>query len=279
MPGKKTSASVVFIVLFLLVAPVWAVDTVRITNGEWPPYLSEHLPFNGVASRIVTEAFALEGVKVEYGFFPWKRSLALAETGEWDGSAVWFRSPEREELFYISDPVILSSYVFFHLKNYLFDWRTVDDLREIRIGATLGYNYGEPFEAAEKKGKITVDRCASDELNFEKLLNDRFKIFPVDMEVGYTMLHKQFKPETVILFTNHPRPLRQESLHLLLSKKVGKNKRLIELFNRGLQKLKESGRIERFLEESRKGERTSLLNNRQRTFRPTVPMALKSNRC
>jgi len=258
MPGKKTSASAVFIVLFLLVAPVSAEETVRITNGEWPPYLSEQLPFNGVASRIVTEAFALEGVRVEYGFFPWKRSLALAEMGEWDGSAVWFRSPEREESFYLSDPVILSSYVFFHLKNYLFDWRTMDDLREIRIGATLGYNYGEAFEAAEKAGAINVDRCASDELNLQKLLRDRFKIFPVDMEVGYAMLHKQFKPETVSLFTNHPRPLRQESLYLLLSKKLERNKRLIELFNRGLQKLKESGRIEEFQEESRRVTNSSL---------------------
>lgn len=239
------------LLLFFLGGSARGGDLIRITNGEWPPYLSENLPCRGVASRIVTEAFALEGVTVEYGFFPWKRSLILAERGEWDGAAVWFRSPEREEAFYVSDPVIQSSYVFFHLKNVVFDWRTVDDLRDIKIGATAEYNYGEDFETAEKEGRIAVDRCASDELNFAKLLNGRFKIFPLDMEVGYAMLHKQFKPETVSLFTNHPRPLRRDTLHLLLSKKIEGNRQRIEQFNRGLKKLRDSGRIEQFLEESR----------------------------
>ena len=95
----------------------FAQETIRITNGEWPPYLSEKLKHNGLASRIVREAFELEGIQVVYDFFPWNRSLMLAQTGEWDGTAVWLRSPEREQEFYISDPVVQSTYVFFHLKK------------------------------------------------------------------------------------------------------------------------------------------------------------------
>lgn len=254
MKHLKSAISVSLSLLLVIASSISAQDTVRITNGEWPPYLSDKLKNYGVASRIVTEAFALEGIKVEYGFFPWNRSLVLAEKGEWNGSAVWFKSPEREELFYISDPVIQSRYVFFYLQNYSFDWKTTADLRDIQIGGTIGYNYGEAFETAEREGKIKVDRCASDEMNFNKLLNDRFKIFPVDMDVGYAILHKLFKPEIVSMFRYHPLPLRQDSLHLILSKKIEKNKQLIEVFNRGLKKLYESGKVEQYINESRGGE-------------------------
>ncbi len=40
-------------------------ETIRITNGDWPPFTSEQLPSGGPLSRIVSEAFALEGITVE----------------------------------------------------------------------------------------------------------------------------------------------------------------------------------------------------------------------
>jgi polar amino acid transport system substrate-binding protein len=152
----KKIALIVMMWMIFMFSFCHAYDTIRITNGEWPPYLSEHLKHYGLASRIITEAFALEGVKVSYGFFPWKRSFILAQNGEWDGTAVWFKSPGREQDFYISDPVIEASYVFFHLKSRRFDWNDVDSLKPYTIGATLEYNYGEAFEQAEKNGLINV---------------------------------------------------------------------------------------------------------------------------
>ena len=70
-------------------------DTIRLTNGEWPPFMSKNGPHHGVASHVITEAFALVGVEVEFGFFPWARSLKLAKEGVWDGSAAWWDREER----------------------------------------------------------------------------------------------------------------------------------------------------------------------------------------
>ncbi|MBU2254212.1 MAG: amino acid ABC transporter substrate-binding protein, partial [Gammaproteobacteria bacterium] len=47
-----------------------AAESVRLTNGEWPPYLGEQLPHKGVASRTVAEAFALQGIDVAWEFHP-----------------------------------------------------------------------------------------------------------------------------------------------------------------------------------------------------------------
>lgn len=226
-------------------------DTIRITNGEWPPYLSMELKGYGIASRIVTQAFAIEGIKVQYGFFPWREAFFLAENGDWDGTAVWLRSPERDRDFYLSNPVVMSNYVFFHLKSFDFRWKTIDDLKGLKIGATISYDYGKDFEAAEKEGVIDVIRVASDEQNLVKLLNGKIDIFPLDIEVGYTMLQKMYNKETVSLVTNNQTPLRSDPLHLLLTKKNKKNEERIIIFNRGLKKLKDKGEIEIYFNEAK----------------------------
>jgi len=57
----------------------WAGEAIRLTTGEFVPFTSKSLKYNGVISRIVTEAFALEGGEVEYGWYPWKRACPSEE--------------------------------------------------------------------------------------------------------------------------------------------------------------------------------------------------------
>ncbi len=237
-------------ITFLMVSPGQSEDetTIRITNGEWTPYLGEHLPDHGIASALITESFKEAGIKVHYGFFPWTRALRLAQGGEWDAAAVWFKTPERETHFYFSVPVIQSTYTFFHLKETPFEWKTFDDLQGLRIGGTQSYAYGEAFSAADKAGLITVDWATDDETNFRKLLGGRIQAFPVDRIVGYAMIAKLFPPEVAARFTDHPLPLKSDSLHLLFSKKVPKNVERVGLFNQGLARLKHSGRYEELLQ-------------------------------
>jgi polar amino acid transport system substrate-binding protein len=235
-------------------ATATALNTVRLTSGEWPPYLSENLPHFGLAARIVTEAFALKGIHVEYGYFPWARSLKLAQDGAWDGSLVWHRSPEREPDFYFSDPVVTGQNVFFHLKSKSFDWQEMKDLTGLYIGATIDYDYGEAFTQAEKAGVISVERVSSDEQNFKKLLAGRIDIFPLDLDVGLAMLRQNFTAEEIAQITYHPRPIESYPYSLILSKKVPRNQELIVLFNAGLQELIDSGKMQQFVEESRQGK-------------------------
>ncbi len=242
------------LLLFSLVTSTGAEETVRLASGEWSPYQSKDLKYYGVGSRIVTEAFALAGVNVKYGYFPWKRSFKYAERGKWDGTFLWFDTPERRKGFYVSDPVVEIKYVFFHLKTYPFSWNTIDDLKGIQIGGTSGYDYGAAFESAEKAKRISVQRVAADEQNFKKLLKGRIQVFPNDLDAGYEILRKHFTPEQVKLFAYHLKPVKAAPHHILFSKKVERNKKMCELFNKGLKRLKETGKIDQYLAESRRGE-------------------------
>jgi len=243
------------VLCFVVISSVcMAEEKVRLTNGEWPPLLSEDLKHYGVASHIVESAFKNVGISVEYGFFPWKRAYILAERGDWDGSVIWVPNEERKKNFYFSDPVANDVTVFFHLKSKVFDWKNFSDLKGLRIGATLSYNYGEDFEKNEKDGSIKVDRAVKDETSFKKLLKKRIDIFACNLDVGYSLIHKIYPIETASLFTNHPRPVKESPLALILSKKVDKNKIMIEKFNQGLKQLKDSGKYDAYYDASRSGE-------------------------
>lgn len=235
------------LLLILFVGSAQAADTVRLTNGEWPPYLGEDLPHHGVASRIVAEAFALQNVEVQWEFHPWARSLKMAEQGKRDGSAVWLYNREREQRFHISDPVVESGYYLFHRKNRHFDWSSIEDLRGLRIAGTRGYDYGEAFQQAEAAGEINVVRLTGDEQGLRQLLAGRIDLFPVDKVVGFDLLYQNFSAAERRLLSFHPVPLRSDSLHLLLSREVPGNAELMQRFNQGLKLLRDSGKISQYL--------------------------------
>jgi hypothetical protein len=73
--------------LSLIFAGVCAADPPRLTNGEWSPCLGQQLPYKVIASRMVAEAIALQGIAVDREFYPWARSMQMAEHGQRDGSA------------------------------------------------------------------------------------------------------------------------------------------------------------------------------------------------
>ena len=146
-------------------------ETVRIAIGEWQPYLSERAPHYGFASHIVTESFLLQGIHVEYGFFPWKRAYLLSKQGvSWDGTAVWLHSEERATFFHYTDPVVPTTVAFFHLRDVDFDWTSIEDLGDVKIGVTLSYSYGPEFDLAVEQEKIETENSRTDELNLQKIL-------------------------------------------------------------------------------------------------------------
>src|SRR3989338_416318 len=234
---------VLLLLFFLLCNRLLAAEPLLLTNGEWPPYLGQQLPHQGIASRIVSEAFALEGIQVRWEFYPWARALRLAERGKRAGSAVWLRSPEREARFFISEPVIESSYLLFHRRDRAFDWQTVEDLAGLQIGGAIDYDYGEAFQRAEREGRLKVRRLSNEEQGLRMLLAGRLDVFPMDKVVAFALLQEHFSASERARLSFHPSPLRSDPLHLLLSREMPGNAELILRFNQGLKRLRDSGRV------------------------------------
>lgn len=218
-----------------------AQETIRITNGEWPPYFSEEMEYGGLATRIVTRAFELEGIDVLYGWFPWKRGLHYAKTGEWDASVGWAKKEELKDLIIYSDPIFEGKIVFFHLKSNQFEWKSLADLKDTKVGGIIGFNYSKDFLKAESNKTIIVERTNSEIQNFRMLLTGRIDIFICNLDVGLYILNEYFAHEEVELITHHIKPFHVNKLRVAFSRKRPENIETVKIFNRGLQKLIDSG--------------------------------------
>jgi len=252
MKWTKKMGGIVF--LAFLGINAWAEPPIRLGVGDWPPYLSEDLKHQGVVAHIITEVFSQAGHKVEITFYPWARAYKEAQKGRLDGTGVWLKKPEREIDFYYTDPVLEEQHVIFHLKSYPFEWKTIEDLQGIQIGGIIKFSYGAEFDAAVKAGKLEVHRISEDRQAFGMLLKGRIDVYPQEVNVGYYNLQKHFKAEEVRLITHHPKLLLSDVSYLLLSKKVERNKQLIQIFNQELKRFKESGKYAQYFERVKQGK-------------------------
>ena len=159
----------------------------------------------------------------------------------------------RSKHFIYSDTVFESKGVFFYLKEHPFDWNTLEDLKGKTIGAVSGYSNGKTIDEAEKSGILMLEKVPLEQNNFKKLLTKRIELFTSDLDVGYRILNLHFKPEEIQRITHHPKSHYTQSMHLLLSKKVNHNQILMKNFNKGLIRLKASGKYDLYFKESRKG--------------------------
>ncbi len=253
MPAKKILLFLSLVIWFANIS--YAETTIILASGEWSPYQSSQLQQGGFVTQIIREAFALSDIKVEINYFPWSRSFKTAKDGEWDGTFIWFDTIQRREEFYISDPIVNVTYVFFHLKSCSFDWHSINDLKGIRVGATKEYEFGgDEFKIAEQNKTINVIRSYSDSQNFSLLKKKRIQVFPCDYQVGYQLIQDIFSTQDALLFTHHKKPIKSAQHHLLLSKKNTHAKEWITLFNNGLNKLKISGRYQQIIQDQTDGK-------------------------
>lgn len=224
-----------------------AAQTVVLANGEWAPYQSRTLPYDGVASRIVSAAFATQGLTVKYVFLPWKRAYYMANKGQFDGTLVWRDSPEREKQFWVSDTVFVGKTVFFHTRNEAFTWSKLQDLSGKRIGETLGYLYA-PLDKAQQQGLIHTELAPTDVINLQKLAHGRIDLFPCDLVVCNWLLEKRLPAEAAANITWSQNTLEEVSYHVLLHRSSARSKSLLESLNKGLAELRRQGITKRWLQ-------------------------------
>jgi len=221
-------------------------EIITLSTGEWSPYTSKDNPTKSIAETIIREAFRNENIKVSVKYYPWKRAYKVAKELDSDGTFPWLGTEKRFEDFYSSEQAIIKiKMVFFHLKNFQFKWNSYSDLKKYRIGGTIGYKSAELL----KEKNLTVELVPREVQNFKKLLKNRIDITPSSYLVGYDIINNNFSKKEKLAFTNHPKKVYPDTgAYLLISKKHPNAKELINKFNKGLDKLIESGRYKKIID-------------------------------
>lgn len=226
----------------------------RISVGDWPPFLTSELRHNGVMAHMISDILADEGYRVTFVFLPWARAYADAAAGKFDATAIWMRKAEREKDFLFSEPLLNEQFVFFHLKQQPFNWETFADLQGMKLGGGLEYSYGPEFDAYLASGQLQMERVPTTRQNFEKLLRQRVMLYPEEIHVGYATLRRHFKAEDVEKITHARKPLLNNLSYLMLPRQLAGSQALVERFNQRLQLYRDSGRYARYFDDLRAGK-------------------------
>lgn len=219
------------------------VNTLRLANGNWPPYNSQDLPHAGCDSWVIEEAFSLQGIEIEYEFFPWARSYNLSATGVFDGTLAWDDTPEHREDHYVSaEPTSTQEWVFFYKIDRPFVYNSMSDLAGKIIGITSGYVYSDAIKEMRQNETATFHENSSDEENFRMLLAGRIDVFPMERRVGRYLLSTHFLTDEQTQIGETKNSFSEFKTYLLLSKAIPGNQQMMIKFDEGFQQLVESGR-------------------------------------
>lgn len=223
-----------------------AEERLRIAIGEWPPFISASQPGNGVIIQLIDEAFASQGITVEYGFFPWKRAYEEVRRGRWQASAVWGKTAERERECWFSDVVYRDEVVLFYNKARPLQWdgsleQAQSTLRGKRIGLPLGSAKSAVLIEAEHRGWVSYEIGGDELANLRKLAAGRIDAVDIVKGSGIYLINRRLSPQERDSLTSTA-PLQHWEYHLIFSRQLEDNRRYLELFNRGLAQLRRSGR-------------------------------------
>jgi polar amino acid transport system substrate-binding protein len=256
MKSSKFPDSIVIVVVLVIIGFVGsslivysasAEEIVTIATLEYSPWTGKNLKFNGFVNHVITEAFQRKGYSVKFTYLPWKRAVIETKNGKYSALSYVYLSKDREKEFYLSDPISVEKIVFFHLtSNPIKDWKTLDDLKDYKFGATRGYTYSKEFWTAVETKRLKVDVTDSDKQNFKKLFVGRIDIFPSGLVNGYSFLQKAFDAGKSHLLSYHPKPLSKTTGHLAFSRSRKNSKSLLQIFNQGLAELRKEGLYDRF---------------------------------
>lgn len=228
------------IAILLFGLPLLAVAAerpVRIASVEYPPYVSQSLPQQGVLAALTVQAFAAVGEKAVIELLPWSRAMRLTQAGKYDGLLLLWPEEVKKLQLHVSDTLYQSELGVFVRVNTTMQVNGIESLSGRRLGIVSDYGY--PPSLLNSGALLNV--AADDKTNFRKLDADRLDMVLLERPVGEYFLHHELKS-----LCGH---IEWGGKALaLLPLTIGFNgKPQLEQFNRGLKLLKANGQYQKIM--------------------------------
>lgn len=206
--------------------------------GEYPPYVSRTEINANMAREIVEEAFDAVGYNLEFRWVPWKRAYEELKIGKADISFPLLKTEERASFLIYSDPIYSSKELFIYKREFDFKWQDINDLKNYRVGGSLGY---EHVDTLISKG-INVEIAQNDKSNLLKILSGRIDIFPVDPRVAnfwMSDMDTTLRDATIM----SEKVLSESDNYLVISKSLPESEynKILDDFNIGLKQILTNG--------------------------------------
>lgn len=223
-----------------LLASACAADTVRINvDAENPPFMSarEGQP-SGVYPALIATALTRMRQPFTLEAKPWKRALLELDEGR-AGVGGIYKNGERAAKYDFSDPMLTEHIAVYFNKARPIAFKTLSDLYGKRVGVIRGWSYGDAFDAARRKGAITVEEVASDKANFLKLVHGRLDAVLAVEEAGRAVI----AAEKLAAIDHSEALLASNTAHLAFNRSAGQSD-LLARFNKAIGEMKRDGTLD-----------------------------------
>lgn len=224
----------------------------------WDPYQyivvrDDDKQLTGLDVQLMRAIFGRMGYEVTYDEVSWAQHLRDVESGARDIAAGAFKTPEREAYAYFSAPFRRETDVLYlrHGETARYRFKDAEDLfRQLRdlpfrLGVIDGYLYGP--EAARFIGDPAnaskIVKVSTDGVNLDNLLEHRIDGFLADRVVASTIAWRRGKQDLV---EQYPVTIFSADIYVMFSRKTT-TPALVEVFNRTLAELQQSGEYSRIV--------------------------------
>ena len=226
------------ITLIDIISPAQA-EELTLLIDDYPPYIDSTQSNQGFWSEMVILAFERVGIQAKLEYKPWGRvELELDRANK--VSFGWVKDSKRLKKWHYSDIISTGTAGFLAKKSNNISWRTYEDLRQYKIGKTIGYSFGDEFKKWEPL--LNIQQVPEDRQNIQKVLIGRIDLFATEIASAAMLIRKHLTEaeKNSLIFITTP-ALTIWSSHLVCSKEYEKCPYYINKFNQGLRVLTNQG--------------------------------------
>lgn len=231
--------------------PAWSRESVTIAaEDDWPPYSSikaDKSGPEGFAPELVRAAFDTQGMDVRFLTVPFARCLRYAETGRavgcFDATVV---EENKDTYYWHTTPMFSEELAIFARSDVTRDNLTMKDLQGQTISTTIGYTYPTELMQDAQIKKFPVD---SDLQQLRMVASGNVRYAIVNTMPGYLRINSDPALKGKVRRVGR---ISLDGFWIAFSKRHADGKRMSEVFEKGLQALKTSGRYDEMLTVFRK---------------------------
>jgi polar amino acid transport system substrate-binding protein len=225
----------------LLLAHAATAEKLRLVADAWPPFTDINLVNGGLATDLVSTALARAGYTTAFEQVPWARALQGVGEGRYDVLVdAWFNN-ERTLIGEFSGEYLLNRVRFLKRKDSSIEFNDLQALHPYPIAVVRGYAYSSAFDSDPELQKVPVHSFS---MAVRMLAAGRVALAVEDEYVArYTLNNEVPRVRGGVEFL--PKPLSENSLHILVSLKNPNHAQIVASFDREIAAMKADGSYDR----------------------------------
>lgn len=222
-----------------------------LTGGGYAPFADQVLPGQGLATDLVHAALDISPMQISYAVEwndTWSEHEATLAAARVDMGFPWVKpdcsaTPDNAQCqaFHFSDPLIEMPIMLFVREDNQFRFRNDGDVEGRSICRPEGF-FTHDLDSADRRwisdGKITFVAGRSPADCFQQVLAGRVDAASVNLFLGASVILEMGLRNQIVPLE---RPISEQSLHVVVSKRHWRGTALLYRFNAGLRALKEDG--------------------------------------